>query len=173
MNSLDVIDQDIVNTFQETYYHLQNAMEASLTDELGDSVVLERLLDELANLSGILWVHGTILDPEEAVTIETNVVLLVQEVSCAHRHVLDSWHYGRHHPVMWIYTGRRPQAVIDPKWDTVREALITNGLATQQEYPFNLQYIDIHTNKEDDVWGTDSENTNKQFQLPPAPHFSP
>lgn len=106
------------------------------------------------------------------------MALLVQEVRRAHRHALDSSHYGTHHPVTYIYTGRRPRAVIDPEWlawacqhhstsgiarylnlhrDTVREALIANGLATRQEYPFELQYIDMHANDEDDVLGTNTE----------------
>lgn len=45
---------DIANAFRENYYRLQRAVEAALTTEFGDSVVLERLREDLGEFSGIM-----------------------------------------------------------------------------------------------------------------------
>ncbi|KIO31545.1 hypothetical protein M407DRAFT_19482, partial [Tulasnella calospora MUT 4182] len=163
MNQGQETSNDITNAFRENYYRLERAVEAALTTEFGDSVVLERLREGLGDFSVIVERHRDLLDDDEAAIIATNITLLDEEVRRAHRQALDASHHGTHHPVTYVYTGNagRPRAVIDRDWlawahqnrstsaiarylglsrQIVRDALIEYGLAERQEYPFEVQY---------------------------------
>lgn len=50
---------DITNAFRDNYYRLQRAVEAAVTTEFGDSVVLERLREDLRAFSGIVATVST------------------------------------------------------------------------------------------------------------------
>jgi hypothetical protein len=60
----------------------------------------------------------SLLDPEEAQCIETNLIVLQSDILTAYNTAITSSHHGRPHPVVVVHhTGRgRPRLTIDREW---------------------------------------------------------
>ncbi|KAF7343958.1 hypothetical protein MVEN_01685000 [Mycena venus] len=148
----------LLDAFRLHYNRFQDAV-ATIIQTPTDAVVIARLGDDLDEYIQLVEQNTGIFEPLELQTIQTSLVAMQTDVRLEYRDAIDASHNGRPTVVQTIATGTvgRPRIHIDPdflRWaysqrstasihrflgvsrNTVRTALLENGIATPQYNPF-------------------------------------
>ncbi|KAG8914146.1 hypothetical protein FRC02_005092 [Tulasnella sp. 418] len=82
--------------FRNAFHHMESRVNTSLRESYGDTIIFERLEDELNELLRLARSNFDVFPPGEGIGLETNV--LMGQVRQARQHAVDASHHG--HPIV-------------------------------------------------------------------------
>ncbi|TFK61631.1 hypothetical protein BDN72DRAFT_778013, partial [Pluteus cervinus] len=157
--------QSLLNEFRQKYHNFVNKIH-DLTSSPTDTVVLDRLHDDVVHFSALVQEHGHIFPEQELEVLQQNLRVMAQDVRMFHSTMSESSHQGCPVILEYIHTGGRGRPTIRINRDflawaiqlrgvsgiarflgigrkTVRKALVEYGLRGAEECPLPFRQ-DVH-----------------------------